>query len=256
MMITTIEASDPLETWMMLCQAIGSTATRERTKWVLPSVVLAVLQPRTLEPSEVSWHAALVGDEPWQRTDTLYNPNGTLPWKPGYYDRLLGDERSQWDAVCDLLRKAPGTTSACLALLRPQDSLRAHAVPASVPCPLTVDLKLEEDRLRMTVLFRSQDVLRFGLPDMHHLARIQSEICVAIAANSSRRAAKCVSACPGPLVLHLSEAYVRTRDASALGRVTEGCGPSGPGMQTATDDATLQGPGPLSIQATGAIEED
>jgi thymidylate synthase len=114
---------------------------------------------------------------------------------------------NQYANMVRLLARFPGSSSACATFLLPKDIMRAHAIQASVPCPLSFTVNIMDDKVSLNVFFRSQDILNLALCDMYFLSKLQERL---IADLGRLRGVK--DECrpkPGAMTFFVSNAFIR-----------------------------------------------
>jgi len=163
-------------------------------------------------------YSRIVGMRYWDRAETLYRTDKALSWKVSYRGRLSGSngEESQLNNITLLLAKKPGVNALSFAFLRPIDHRRTRAMPASVPCPIAGDFKFRNGRLHLSVLFRTQDALRLGFPDIVFLRSLQRDVL-----EGARRIAgdRLAGARMGELNLFLARAFVFSKQTRIAARL-------------------------------------
>ena len=151
----------------------------------------------------------IVGEDIWQRAETLYRSSKPLRWKVSYRGRLVGAgpalEEDQLEDISRALSRTPGANTLSFSFYRPSDHVRARALPASMPCPLTGDFKFRRGQLHLNVLFRTHDVYRLGFPDLYFMRLLQREILARVKSLAPNRFR---GARPGELNVFFSRVFI------------------------------------------------
>lgn len=112
-----------------------------------------------------------------EMVDWMVNKNfgGTKPiddWGYSYGMRMRDFHGvNQIDKSVEKLRERPGSKSATITLMDPAVDFTGH-----MPCIITLDPKIRDNKLTLVGFFRSQDIGRKFYADMMALAAIQKEI--------------------------------------------------------------------------------
>lgn len=164
----------------------------------------------------------IVGTEYWIRAEKLYCSESNLKWKTSYRGRLTvsssGKETNQLKNILKTLIKNPNANTLSFTFFRPDDHVRASAIPASMPCPIAGDLKFREGKLHLNILFRSIDAFRLAFADIFFLRRLQKEILSEIQSWLDKY---CSIAEIGELNLFLSRAFILKRHREKAKKLIE-----------------------------------
>jgi hypothetical protein len=131
--------------------------------------------------------AGQTGIDGWNRATRVYTTTNDLPTKPSYLRRLVEypDQPrkapkpvsyiNQIDTIASELAKKPGFSTLSFVLLRPADLIDKFR-PGYVPCPIAGDFKFRDEKLHLSVMFRTSDAFAVGYADIFYLREIQKRV--------------------------------------------------------------------------------
>jgi thymidylate synthase len=159
-----------------------------------------------------------LGRKGWNRATRVYTTMQDLPSKPSYLKRLTeypDRPRKADQSVCHIdqlstisseLAQKPGFSTLSFVFLRPADLIDKFR-PGYVPCPIAGDFKFRDEKLHLTVFFRTCDAFAVGYADIYYLRNFQHRVLnKAKEISSSERIARGEM---GDLHLYFSRAYVQ-----------------------------------------------
>jgi thymidylate synthase len=108
----------------------------------------------------------------WMVNNNFYGTEPVLNW--GYcYGMRLRDFNgiNQIDKIVEKLQKNPESKSATITTMKPEVDFEGH-----MPCIMSLDFKIRQDKLLLTAFFRSQDIGKKFYADILSLGKIQNEV--------------------------------------------------------------------------------
>jgi thymidylate synthase len=123
----------------------------------------------------------------WDRATRVYTDPHDRPQKPSYMARLVaypdmprrqtdtGGTLNQLQKIAADLSRKPGLSNLSFVILRPAD-LHDQFRPGYVPCAVAGDFKMRDDKLHLSVMFRTSDALSVGYADIYYMRRLQMDL--------------------------------------------------------------------------------
>jgi len=170
-----------------------------------------------------------VGEKGWNRATRVYTTTQDKQSKPSYLARLNNypdKARKRKDSginqiesiVQDLIAK-PGYSCLSFVILRPADLIDKFR-PGYVPCPIAGDFKFRDQRLDLSVMFRTSDALAVGYADIYYLRELQR--LVLKQATQLSESEKLAMGVPGNLNLFFSRTYIAKKIKNSNGPSSNG----------------------------------
>lgn len=109
------------------------------------------------------------GKKAYEQVMRVYTKGGDTKLNKDYWSRIYANGGiNQVKKVIETLRSDPTTKSATIAL--------SDLLSNKLPCVMDVNFKIRNEKLEMTVIFKSSDIAKKFIPDIAVLTRIHEEI--------------------------------------------------------------------------------
>ena len=130
--------------------------------------------------------------------------------KPSYSGRIMGTDGhdiDQLQALENIFEKEPYSGGLSFSVFLPKDLIDRQR-PGYVPCLLSGTYLLERDELQLSVNFRSQSLIEFGIFDLINVRRMQIEMVERL---NKKRPRSVRSILPGRLNILCSRVFIHRR---------------------------------------------
>ena len=165
-----IESHTLNEAWRMACEAtykhgqeLNIDGSRQREL-----INLSIFIANGFE-TEHDTYFSYFGHDAYNQVMRVYTKGGDRELKKDYWTRIYDNNGiNQVNKVIDSLKIDPTTKSATIIL----SDLNSE----KLPCVMDVNFKIRNEKLEMTVVFKSSDIAKKFIPDIAVLTRIHEEI--------------------------------------------------------------------------------
>lgn len=212
-MLKLVEAENISQAWLKGCQLILTYGIRTREKVKLHNFSLSIKNLQ-VDPEIDNLFRTNMDMRVFQRTLDIVSSDRPAGEHPSYWRRLRGLEEFKMDQISKVisrLQKQPNSTKLTLCVYSPTDFDRKY-----VPCILVAELRVEKEKLHMTVLIRSEDFGSKAYADYLGLARILQHI------------AKESNLQPGGMIVHVVTGFIASRDVERIKNILLHLGPKAP----------------------------
>lgn len=172
-MVKLIEAENISLAWIKGSESIVAYGFRTKEKIKLHNLIVDI---KSLDVDERfhKLYETHMDMKVFQRTLNIVSSDESFIPHPSYWRRLKGREEFKIDQITQVisrLKEQPHSTKLTLCVYTPTDFNKQYT-----PCILCAELRVEKQRLYMTVLTRSQDFGKKSYADYIGLSRILQRI--------------------------------------------------------------------------------
>jgi len=231
-LLESVGEIDALKDWLMLILDCGQN---NGNYLEIQNCLLSIQYDERLWDAFVAFQQSYfektkpVGEKGWNRATRVYTTMQDKQSKPSYLARLnnypdkarkrKNSGINQIESIVQDLVTKPGYSCLSFVILRPADLIDKFR-PGYVPCPIAGDFKFRDQRLDLSVMFRTSDALSVGYADIYYLRELQRLVLNRAAELSDNQ--KLATGTPGKLNLFFSRTYIAKRIKNSSGSYSDG----------------------------------
>lgn len=170
----TLTASTPGQLWLKACNLVlnegGEVHDGELLLKEVVDLFIEVENANDIDPIVKEYGDPEMID--WMVNKNFYGTEPVLNWGYNYGMRFRDfNGVNQIDKIVSKLQKNPEAKSATITTMKPETDYDGH-----MPCIMSLDFKIRQNKLLLTAFFRSQDIGKKFYADILALGKIQNEV--------------------------------------------------------------------------------